>query len=486
MSGFTLNADTAAIYARISRDREGTEVGVENQITACRELAATAGKDVVRTYIDNDRGASTRSRKPRPDYVEMLAAAKRGEFNTIIAYSNSRLTRRPREFEDLIALAESHGIRFMTKVSGNDDLSTADGRMVARIKAASDAAEAERTGERVSFAHEAKRQRGQDTGGPRPFGFEVDRVTIRETEAALIRQGVQMILDGSTMYAVAKAWDASGIREQKWRSQAVRDILIRPRNTGNLVVNGVDYGRGDRPAIITEDARRDLVAILSLNEKPRRGRKPQTSTAVTIVTCGACGAPVELTMKDHRRTIRCSVRGGGIRHPTIGAEDLEKQLAQSALMQVLGGAGAADDRPEVAALRKELARLSTLRDRAREDVEAYDDPEDRAHARRRVGELTGMVKEAQSALDAALVADVASRARHLVDEAVGELGEGVAYIDPHTVWPRWEELWQSWQVGDRRELLRGRKIELMPGRGGWRLNIDGRGSPAQLAPIEAY
>jgi site-specific DNA recombinase len=34
----------------------------------------------------------------------MLARDRAGEFGTIIAYSNSRLTRRPREYETLIEL----------------------------------------------------------------------------------------------------------------------------------------------------------------------------------------------------------------------------------------------------------------------------------------------------------------------------------------------------------------------------------------------
>ena len=139
----------AAIYARLSRDREGTERGVERQEADSRLLAERLGYEVVAVYVDNDVSASTKSRKPRPQYAEMLTRARAGEFGAILAYSNSRLTRRPREFEDLIDLAERHGVRIVTVVSGEDNLATADGRMIARLKASIDVGEAERTAERA-------------------------------------------------------------------------------------------------------------------------------------------------------------------------------------------------------------------------------------------------------------------------------------------------------------------------------------------------
>lgn len=470
----------AAIYARISRDREGSEVGVENQEAACHALADERGYAVARVYVDNDRGASTRSRKSRPQYAAMLAAAKRGEFTAIIAYSNSRLTRRPREFEDLIELHETYGIRYVTRVSGNDDLSSADGRMVARIKAASDAAEAERTGERVSFAHAAKRAKGEDTGGPRPFGFESDRSTIRPEEAALIRLGVRMMVEeGATIWAVARAWEASGIRDQPWRSSTVRDILIRPRNAGRLVVQGVDYGRGDRPAIITEEQLASLLDTLSANPKPKRGPKPQTSTSVTVVKCSTCGGGVELTMNKNDRVLRCVKRGNGEVHPTAKDSALERWLAEYALMLISQPyASGTYERQQASDLRAALTSATAKRERARQDVEAYDDPEDRAHARARVTALTADVRAAQEALDASLAADVAGRARHLVQEAQDVLGGEVAGVDPLRVWDQWWELWQSWPIADRRELLNGHDIELVRAnevpRGSSRLRIDGR------------
>jgi site-specific DNA recombinase len=134
--------------------------------------------------VENDVGASSYSRKPRPLYAQLLERAQRREFDVILAYSNSRLTRRPLELEDLIRLHESTGVRLATVVSGDDDLSTADGRMVARIKASVDAGEAERVSERTRRGKLQRARQGRPmTGGGRPFGYANDRLTVIEAEA---------------------------------------------------------------------------------------------------------------------------------------------------------------------------------------------------------------------------------------------------------------------------------------------------------------
>ena len=479
---------TAAIYARISQDREGTEVGVDNQTQATRALADRLGLTVVATFTDNNIGASTRSRRERPGFAAMLAAADRGEFDAILAYSNSRLTRRPLEFESLITLHAQRGTAIRTVVSGDDDLSTADGRMTARIKAAADAAEAERTGERVAFAQAAKLAKGEDIGGRRPFGFEDDRVALREPEAALIRLGARMIVeDGATIYAVARAWDAAGIRPERWRSQAVRDILIRPRNAGRLVVGGVEYP-GDRPQILTDVEYRDLLAALALNVKPRRGPKPQTTSAVTVVRCGVCGARVELTMSNGQKVIRCAKRGGGVRHPTLTVARAEAQLAAVALMGVIGAEASSGLRADIVERRAVLAEVERRRDLAREDVDGYAEREDRDHARARVATLTREVAAARAALDSALAADTTTAALEVARYAVQGM-DGFQVYNAQGIYPQWAVWWAAQDVATRRTLLRGRDIELMPAVKGqpWRLRVDGVDAyPEPWAGLDAF
>lgn len=163
----------ALIYGRISKDAVGKGEGVDRQVEDCRALARRLGAEVVgEPYVDNDIGASTKSRKKtRPSYEAMIAAVERGEADVILAYSNSRLTRRPLELERLISLHESTGVVIHTVASGTDDLSTADGRMVARIKASVDAAESERISERTKRAKAARKARGLPQDGRARYGY---------------------------------------------------------------------------------------------------------------------------------------------------------------------------------------------------------------------------------------------------------------------------------------------------------------------------
>lgn len=290
----------AGIYCRISRDPEGTERGVTRQEDDCRELAKRNGLQVHQVYVDNDISASTLSRKSRPAYAQMLEDAQGGAFAVIIAYSNSRLTRRPRELEELLTLHENHGTRILTVVSGNDDLSTADGRMTARIKASVDAAEAERTGERLRRAFLARAQTGAPNKGRRPFGWAADKVTLDPTESQVLLKAIQDIIDGRGLNAICREWNAAGIRTSAgnpWDHRSLRGTLKRQRLAGWAVHQGkvardADGApvRGKWEALIDDETFKALQDALS----PRRGAEARPGARKYLLSgiarCGVCGA----------------------------------------------------------------------------------------------------------------------------------------------------------------------------------------------------
>jgi len=300
----------AVIYCRISSDRESTENGVDRQEEDCRALASRMGLDVVAVYRDNDVSASTQSRKARPEYDAMMADAREGRFNVILAYSNSRLTRRVREYLDLIDLHERYGVRIHTAVSGDHDLSTADGRGAALTVAVWDAAEAERVAERVRRAKQQAVTEGRYRGGRRPFGYEADGVTIREDEAELIRRATRDVLSGRSMRAVAAEWPGIGAGEAE-RNQAsarVRRILMRARNAGLIEANGEIIGQAAWPAIITPDEHRALVATLTNPARRTNAGATRRHLLSGIATCAICndGTTVHMSSNRGRPSYTCS------------------------------------------------------------------------------------------------------------------------------------------------------------------------------------
>lgn len=151
----------AVIYSRISHDPQDRQLGVERQEQDCLRLVSGRGWELAfPPFRENDTSASTRSSTRRPVYEQMLAQLQAGMADVLVCYSTSRLTRRPLDYERLIRLTQDRGVRIATVVSGAVDLSTADGRVIARVLAAMDAAEAERIGERISRACLQRAEKG--------------------------------------------------------------------------------------------------------------------------------------------------------------------------------------------------------------------------------------------------------------------------------------------------------------------------------------
>src|SRR5690242_10380323 len=113
----------AAIYTRISNDREGAGLGVQRQEEDCRDLAKALGWTVARVYQDNDISAYQR-KKPRPGYNQMLKDLQSGEIDAVIAWHSDRLHRRTAELETFIQIIEASGAEVSTVRGGQVDLST--------------------------------------------------------------------------------------------------------------------------------------------------------------------------------------------------------------------------------------------------------------------------------------------------------------------------------------------------------------------------
>lgn len=288
-----MTGELAATYQRISDDREGREYGVEDQLSDNRALAEREGLTVVggAPYTDNDLSASTKARKDRPQYQRLLADARAGRFQVIVAATQGRLTRTPREYEDLIDLATKHGIRFVYGKSPSFDLNTAQGRGIGRMVSARAAEEAEETAERVARAVKRRVERGAFHGGPRPYGLEPDAKTIREDEAARIRAWARHVLAGGSLRSIARELNEGGVSTisgSPWRGEVVRKILLNPRVAGLRVHQGAEYPSWS-PEIIAPATWRALKVFLDDPDRRRNHGSPARKyLGVGLFTCERC------------------------------------------------------------------------------------------------------------------------------------------------------------------------------------------------------
>jgi len=158
----------AGIYARISSDREGDNLAISRQLADCEALAARREWKVVERYVDSD--ISAYSGKRRPEYQRMLEEIDAGVVEAVVVYHADRLHRHPRELEDFIDLCQRTDTKLAT-VSGDLDLSTHEGQLLARITGAVARKESDDKSRRVRRKHDELAAAGRGSGGgTRPFG----------------------------------------------------------------------------------------------------------------------------------------------------------------------------------------------------------------------------------------------------------------------------------------------------------------------------
>jgi DNA invertase Pin-like site-specific DNA recombinase len=324
------------VYCRISLDRSGDGLGVDRQERLCRKLAADRGWPVAEIYVDNDKSAY--SGKPRPAYGRMIRDIEAGLRDAVLCVDLDRLTRRPAELEAFMETADKQGIA-LANVSGDTDLSTSDGRFKARIMGAVARQESEKKGERVSREAQQAASRGIARGSRRPFGFEDDLVTIRESEAALLRAAAQRLLDGGTTASIARDWNARQIPMPQggtrgWSSTSIVPLLRNPRIMGARTYKGEVVVADAWPAILDRATFERLQARLRRTARPGRPAKQLLST---IARCGNCGSPLWTSSRNrHGRRARrygCAIGPGraGCGTISIDADQLDQLMANAVL-----------------------------------------------------------------------------------------------------------------------------------------------------------
>lgn len=288
----------AVIYARISRDREGAGLGVERQEADCRALAERLGWSVVGVFVDND--VSAYSGRTRPQYRAMLDALERGSAQGVLAWHTDRLHRRASELEEFVTLVERQRVEVQTVTAGNIDLSTASGRLIARLLGATAQHEVDHARERMQRAKAQMAADGLYRGGRRPFGYEADGVTVREDEAQIVRDATAAVLAGRSLRALARELDERGSTTswgKPWNYAALRDVLIRPRNAG-LVARGRAgrssesfqiVGPAQWPAIVDEDQWRAVLALLTDPSRRKQDGNDTRWLGSGIYVCGVDG-----------------------------------------------------------------------------------------------------------------------------------------------------------------------------------------------------
>ncbi|MFC6467815.1 recombinase family protein [Gordonia humi] len=155
---------------------------------------------------------------------------------------------------------------------------------------------------------------GKFLGGRRPFGYEDDGLSVRDSEAAALRHMTRELLGGASLRSVARWCADEGVVSTTGKPltpTAIRRIVLRPRNAGL-----VDYdGTTARCAAIVE--RDELLAVRAILTNPKRRTAKGTALkwqGSGAYICAESGEPMRIsaaTSKDPTPVYRPVSRRGG-------------------------------------------------------------------------------------------------------------------------------------------------------------------------------
>lgn len=325
---------------------------------------------MVDVYVDND--VSAWSGKHRPEYLRLIEDLRSGEIDALVVWHADRLHRHPRELEEFIEICATAGVADLATVTGEIDLATETGRLTARILGAVARKESDDKSNRIRRKHLELAANGKVSGGgARPYGFEADRVTMNQSEAAVIRELARRTLAGESIRSLCNDLNGRGITTSKggeWSPQTMRRMLLSARIAGQREHKGEIVADAEWGAIITPA---DSGRLRSLLKDPsRRASRPPRRYLLAggLTRCGLCDVPlVARPRTDGTRRYVCS-HGPGL--PGCGkiatvAEPLETLVIEAVLYRL--------DTPELNAALTNAIRsneaLSELRDQLGHDEE---------------------------------------------------------------------------------------------------------------------
>jgi hypothetical protein len=294
--------------------------------------------------------------------------------------------------------------------------------MVARIVAAVAANQSDAQARRIRRKNDERAAAGlPHVSGERAYGYDLDRTTVIDHEAQVIRTCVERFLAGESLVSIAQWLQEKEIKtatgRNDWRTPTLRNLIRSPRIAGLREHRGEVVGLAQWPAIITVQQHEQIVGRLKANAA-RNQRSPRRYILSGKVFCGLCGAKMYSSPDGGRRRYGCR-RGpdfGGCGKQYINAEPLERLIVRAVLArldsaEVIAAARHARNSDDGAA---KLAReLETLTSRKDELIDMYATGEiDRRGLLKGTGAIDAQIDAARKALDRIEAPPLAGTAGH--------------------------------------------------------------------------
>ncbi len=244
---------TVALYARVSSDKQDTDLSISAQLRSIREYATKTNYRIVREFIDEAESGRTAL---RPAFKEMVALArtKTPPFSAILVWKLNRFARSRADSITYKTLLRNKGIDVISINEPVDDSPT--GRLLEGVIESIDEFYSANLGQDIRRGMRENASRGFFNGSKPAYGFHVvhvkdgDRMRNKlepDSEDSCAVQTVRRMFDmsskGMGCKEIAKTLNGEGLRTergQRWGRTTIYKILSNEAYIGTLVW-------GDRP-----------------------------------------------------------------------------------------------------------------------------------------------------------------------------------------------------------------------------------------------
>lgn len=199
-----MEGNRAVLYLRLSKEdvdkvnKGDDSSSIKSQRLLLTDYALKQGFKIKKVYSDDDESGLY---DDRPQFEEMMMDAKLGEFDIIIAKSQSRFSRNMEHIEKYLHHdLPNLGIRFIGVVDGVDTANE-DNKKSRQINGLINEWYSEDLSKNIKSAFKAKMRDGQFLGSSCPYGYKKDpknhnHLIIDEYAANIVRRIFQLYLEG--------------------------------------------------------------------------------------------------------------------------------------------------------------------------------------------------------------------------------------------------------------------------------------------------
>jgi site-specific DNA recombinase len=251
-----------AAYTRLSSDYGKVSESTANQRFELEEYFQRQGWpwDESLYFTDNDLSASKYATKPRPGYLDLLAAIRAGRVELIAVTEVSRLFRNLADAIELLNLVRATPLRWFETSTGGAryDLTTVQGEHNLLEAVVGASRESGNTSDRVRRGKRANARAGYWPGGARPYGYrrvpfvngdgviEPGHFTLEPVpgEVAVIDEIRERVFNGDGLSRIADDLNERGIpsaQGKRWHRSTIRQLLERPALKGVRSHHGAEY-----------------------------------------------------------------------------------------------------------------------------------------------------------------------------------------------------------------------------------------------------